>query len=150
MSAYPLIDIEQALVAHLAATFLTPFPGVVVESAPGDPDDYSARAIDGAVIVRFAAMIPERPPDVPAPIARVRYRIQFIVFVGVSGKSAENPHHQALRYLETARLALTGFSPTLEGGRELTFYPGGSANEFDEKNTVWWYRLLVESTPIVL
>lgn len=161
MTKYITINIERAIVERLQQVFAEEFPGVEVISAPGDEEEkYNNAGLQGSVLVRFNSDVPIDPPVMQAPFPtgmeqvltqqpakrKEKQQIEFLVLVGVGSDSADNAHHNALMYLQTAKYALSGH--TVEAAEKLyTTLRAGEARIHQYENFIWFYYMRVKTDP---
>lgn len=113
--------------------------GVLIESTPSDPDEYSSKGAEGCILVRYLVGDYSRPP---VPNGRQQPReMKFAVFVGSPYLHQVGTNLGVYEYLRLTRLALTSF-PVGSRHNPMYLYPI-TERDFGYKNGILWYVLVM-------
>ena len=153
-----LEQIEDAFLVKLRSD--AGVPGLDVRSAPDKPNDWTAAAAAGCMLVQYAgARYLEQGPRHPGrPFPQ---KARFRIWIGAPSHRPSAEHIGAYRLLACAKRAVLGSTRTPTPVPPLLFEVPGPGNEgalmwtpktvgfYDEMNEVWWYVLEFESSPFV-
>jgi hypothetical protein len=151
-----LEQIEDAFLAKLRTD--AGVPGLQVTSAPDKPNEWTAAAAVGCMLVQYAGAryLEQGPRAAGRPFPQ---KARFRIWIGAPTHRPSAEHIGAYRLLACAKRAILG-SERLSIQPLLVTVPG-PRNEgalmwtpktvgfYDELNEVWWYVLEFESSPFV-